>query len=205
MGNPTHNHQQPFHYVHLAADIQAIRRGRPSRPRQRRPLLRQARRHCRDHRPREGPHRRPRDRRSPPGDRIQEGGPHPIRPQEASPGRRADDRQQGLEGERCAGKVGAERAVQSKRRSLSDFDRFKVQLLKTERRKVVSKEMVEAIPLYRLSLARTFRLCRPPPHPFESSTSTDTPNHTTTPPPHFLNPFSAPTAFGWPLSFFAAA
>lgn len=31
------------------------------------------------------------------------------------------------------------RAVQQKRRSLSDFDRFKVQLLKTERRKVVSK------------------------------------------------------------------
>merc|ERR1712093_188929 len=36
------------------------------------------------------------------------------------------------------------RAVQSKRRSLSDFDRFKVQLLKTERRKVVSKEMKKA-------------------------------------------------------------
>merc|ERR1711939_58057 len=37
-------------------------------------------------------------------------------------------------------------------------------------------------------------------HPSEFSTSTDTPNHTTPPPPHFLNPFSAPTAFGWPLS-----
>merc|ERR1712093_242276 len=36
------------------------------------------------------------------------------------------------------------RAVQSKLRSLSDFDRFKVQLLKTELRKVVSKEMKEA-------------------------------------------------------------
>lgn len=102
--------------VPAAFHLQAVRRGRPRRSRQRRPLGRQARRHRRDHRPQPCADRRPHHLGPPPADPLPQPHPHPLHPRFPAPRGRLGPHQEGHREGRCDGEVGAVRLGQEARR-----------------------------------------------------------------------------------------